>query len=440
MPLNAFSCSTLRRLLLLVLLFCFCRVVWTSRHIKPNDQSDFFVYKTASSLILQGMPQHIYDGADTGLDPQLKLMPTETVFSHVAVADGISKVMMYVYPPILSDMLLPFALMPAPRAAELWFCCNLIMLGGVSWLASRLLAVRWTSRAGITLTLGLISLFSVAVALEAGQITIFLLLLWMLSLYFYQRDLLPASALTLALASTIKLTPLIAVVPFMLWRQGRWLRAFALCTCALVVIMMLVNSPASIADYVLRVTPAMSRGVAHPENRSISSVLQMVYLTRRGQTMNDFKLALAGPVPHSLLLLGKLLPMACLAAATVWGYLRARAVSREEQLEVLAAFALLSVVVSPVSWAHAYVVAYPLLILMWRAALQQRLSRFQTGLLLFVSLDLGGLLINDVGRVALKFSDIAAAYVLLLGPVSAMAAVFLCLQVASHRRPEQKSL
>lgn len=431
MPLSSFSPRTLRILLGTVLLFCFCRTVYTSRHLHVNDQQDFYVYDTAATLVRQGLSAHMYDGANTGADPQLRMIAPDTTFAHTAAGLGLPFVRMYVYPPILADMLVPLGGMPAYRAGYVWLGCQLAMLVAVAVLALRLAGLRWRSRGGLALLLGLVSLFSVMDALEVGQITLLLLLLWMLSMDCLQRDHIWLSAFALALASAVKLTPLIALLPLLLWRNWRWLRAFAVWALLLVVIMAVVNSPSVLADYVGHVMPAMSRGIPHPGNRSISSALQMIYLTRHGETMEQFDRAKAGPVPAALLLLGKLLPLLCLLAATAWVALRLRYANRSQQVQVLAAFAVLSVVVSPVSWVHAYVVAFPLLFLLWQAAFAQRTTRLQTVLLVLISLDLGGFLVNDLGRLALHSGDRAAAYISPLGPLSALMAVFLGLQVAA---------
>ena len=389
------------------------------------------MYDTAATLVRRGLSTHIYDGADTGQDPQLRFIAPNTVFAHTAAGLGLPFVRMYVYPPILADLLVPFGGMPAYRAGYVWLGCQLLMLAGIGVLALRVTGLHWRSHGGLALLFGLISLFSVMDALEVGQITLLLLLLWMLSLYWLQRDRMWLSALALALASSIKLTPLIAVLPFLLWRNWKWLRAFVVCTVLLVGVMAAVNSPAVLLNYVQHVTPAMSRGVPHPGNRSISSALQMVYLTRHGETMELFDRAGAGAVPAVLLLLGKLLPLACLLAAAAFVALRLRHVARQQQVEVLAAFAVLSVVVSPVSWVHAYVVAFPLLFLLWQATFARRMTRAQTVLLVVISLDLGGALLDDLVRIALHAGDQTGALLTLLGPLSALTAVVLGLQVAA---------
>lgn len=431
MPASHFTPRTLRTLLIAVLLFCFCRTLYTSRHLHVNDQQDFYVYDTAATLVRHGLSSHMYDGADTGGDPQLKLIAPNTVFARTAAGLGLPYVRMYVYPPILADLLVPLSGLPAYRAGYVWLLCQLVMLVVVGVLALRVAGLDWRSRGGLALLLGLISLFSVMDALEVGQITLLLLLLWMLSLCCLQRDRVWLSTFALALAAAIKLTPLIAVLPLLLWGNWKWLRAFAVWSLLLLGVMAAVNSPAVLVDYVQHVMPAMSRGVPHPENRSISSALQMVYLTQRGETMEMFKTANAGAVPPALLLAGKLLPMLCLIVAAAWIGLRLRHPTRQQQVEVLATFAVLSVVVSPVSWVHAYVVAFPLLFLLWQAAFARRVTRWRTVLLVIVSLDLGGALLNDVVRIALHAGDQAGAVWALLGPVSALAAVVLGLQVAA---------
>ncbi|MGI4855231.1 MAG: glycosyltransferase family 87 protein [Janthinobacterium lividum] len=428
--LDRFSRSFVCRLLALLLVFSFVRTVYTGlRHMRVDDLQDFYVYDTASVLVRHHESAHIYDGANTGQDPQMRWIPQTTEFAAMARQVGLPQVRMYVYPPILADLLLPISWLGPRQAGYVWLLCNVAMLIVIGWLGVQLLEIPWKSKTAALVYLGLFSMFPVMNAMEMGQITIPLLLLWMLGFYFYKRDQVVLSALMLALAASMKLTPLIAVIPFLIWRKWRWVFAFSAWTVVIFSLVAVVNSPGVLLDYFLHVTPAMSRGLPHPNNRSISSSLQMIYGAFHGGTMSQLDQVISVPAPRFILLMGKVLPLALLVSVSAWVFYRARSVFKEQQIEVLAAFAVLSVVVSPVSWGHAYVLAFPMLLFTWRDALRGQMTKPQALLLFACSLDLAALIVDDLQRLAVMRSEIAAALVTLLGPATIVAAVLLALTI-----------
>ena len=253
-----------------------------------------------------------------------------------------------------------------------------------------------------------------------------------MGLYFYKRGWLPASGCALALATVLKLTPLIAVIPFVLWKDWKWIRGYCLSLIGFFAAMLWINSPSVVFDFFFHVAPAMSRGVPHRENRSIASCLQMLYTSLHGGSLKALEQLHYPNYPMWVSLLGKLIPLGILASATLVVFLHRRPVGRWQQLEILSAFAMLSVVVSPVSWEHAFVIGYPMLVLLWHAALQRRISRLGVVLLTVCSLDLGAMLIANLVRL-LKDTP-AAAVASFAAPGIVVIAVFLALTAA---RPTQ---
>ncbi len=426
---RTFSRTAVLRLLIVLLAFCVMRMLWTDRTLSPGNQADFYVYDTAATLVRQGGGNHLYDQADNGQDPQLKYIAPDTAFAKTARSIGLHEIRMYVYPPILADLLLPLAGISAYHAGDIWMGCNFAMLILTGFLLTRILGAGWKSWTCAAVYLGLVGLFSVTDALRQGQITLFLLLLWVISLYCYQRGWQLASGCALALATAIKLTPLIAVAPFLVWRNWKWLRGYFASLFGFFGAMAVLNSPAVLVDYFLRVTPAMSRGVPHRQNRSVSSCLQMLYASLHGNTLISLEKMQYPPFPAWIGLLGKLIPFTVLVLAVLWVIQKGRVVSTGAQLETLAAFAILSVVVSPVSWFHAFVVGYPMLVFLWLAALEGRLSRSGVVVLTLCSLDLAAFLLNNIVQRIPR--DTVAAGVACLAPVLVVLAVFLALKTAA---------
>ena len=101
---------------------------------------------------------------------------------------GLPQVRMYVYPPILADLLLPLSGLGPRQAGYAWLLGNVAMLVVIGWLGVQLPEVPWNSKISAAVYFGLLSMFPVMNALEMGQITIPLLLLWMLGFHLYKRD------------------------------------------------------------------------------------------------------------------------------------------------------------------------------------------------------------------------------------------------------------
>jgi alpha-1,2-mannosyltransferase len=298
-------------------------------------------------------------------------------------------VQLYVYPPILADMLVPLVMLPEKAAEIVWISLNFLALLLTAVLFSEVLEVRMS-----LLALALASSCSVGMCILWGQVTIILLLLWTVSLVAYARGRLAVSAFAIALATSIKLTPLIVVAPFLLWHDWKWLRSYALSLAALFAVMCAVNRPA-VSAYLKYVIPAMSRGVANTENKSIGSSVRLLYASLHGSSVAMGK-TVTSPSPHAVLILGAVLALV-LAVAVLAAVARAgRHLNTSGRLLVLSMLALVSTCVAPVSWRHAYVVAFLPLAMLWTCALRERPAVRDLALLTLCTLELGSFVFDTL--------------------------------------------
>jgi hypothetical protein len=377
-----------RAALALVLLLC---LVMTAHQLRRPTLADFQVYETASVLLVHHQRSHIYDDADTGVDPQIRFSSPDTVFARTAQRDGISRVRLYVYPPILADLITPLALLPLRVAGELWLVLNFAALLLTVWITSRLIALPLMSYGTLALTIGLFSLFATGMGLIWGQVTILLVLLWAIGMYAYAQDRKGISAFALALATAIKLTPLMIVVPFVFWGDWKWLRDYVGSFAVLIAAMFVCNG-ASVIDYVTHVMPSMSAGVPNLENKSLVSSVELVYAAMHGGAVRFETMA----VPHSMAAVAK--AVALLAGIAVL-YVAARAgrrLSMAGRMLTFALIALVSTCISPVSWKHAYVVEFLPLALLWADALRRKSSFGQLALLTLCSIELGSFFFDSI--------------------------------------------
>lgn len=365
------------------------------RTTRADFGADFKVYYTAAALVLNGQTSHLYDGANTGEDPQLKFARPGTVYTAMAQSHGLGPVRLYVYPPILADLLVPFAAAPEAAAEQLWLVLNLLAVAATAWMTARLVGLSLASLPGMAVLVGYLALLSTGFCIFWGQITIGLLLLWAIGIFAYSRDQKAVSAFALALATSIKLTPLLVVAPLLLWQDWRWLRSYALSLAALVAAMCAINRPALLAEYFQRVTPAMSRGIPVAQNKSLVSFVQLLYIAARREVIDPF-LAATTSIPHNVLSLAKLLPLlAVLAVLAVLGR-SGRALALDGRLLALALLALVSTCASPVAWKHAYVVAGLPLALLWARALRQTIPTGELVFLSLCSIELGTFFLDDM--------------------------------------------
>ena len=336
-----------------------------------NPQNDLNVYYTAASLVRNHQGQNIYSGADTGEDPQRRQADPNTIFATKARALGIETVHLYVYPPTLADLAVPLTFLSIRNASIIWKFSNIALLLSVALTLIRTLGMRPFGLESLA-TLALVLIFRPSLeALQFGQITILLLALETFGMILYVRGNQGSAALLFAVASAIKLTPLIVIVPLIAWRDWKTLRSLALWVFLIFAGLCLLNGPNVLTNYVQHVLPAMAGGILDVENRNLSSALRVFW--------RDF-----APVPSPMWLSGatKILSLLVIAYAG-WQSQAKRAVTSEYRLSVLALFLVLSCCLAPVAWQHAYVATIPAIVILLKRLLDKRLRLAET--ILFVS-------------------------------------------------------
>jgi len=385
--------------------------------------SDFDVYYTASTLAREHRGVAIYSGADTGVDPQLRAADPGTVFAQRALQLGIHDIQLYVYPPVLADALIPFSMMPLGLAVKAWIAVSVAAVVLIALLLARLMPVALASVGGGALLAALAVSQPVVSGISWGQITVLLLLLWVWGIWLYRRRSIGASAAVFALATAIKLTPLIVIVPFFIWREWKWLRWYAAALVGIVAAMALVNSPAALTDYVRHVIPSMSRGIAHTGNETIPASIQLLYVASTGKTIDPMRI---GRVPAAVLTVGKLVSLIAIGISVVLVLRAGAGMSRWNRILTLALFAMLSAAVAPVSWRHAYAVGLPALALLWAKALGEGRLNGRVWLLAFSTVAITSYLNQWAILFLIQWNwQLAAALIALLLPFSAVLLVLL---------------
>jgi hypothetical protein len=346
-------------------------------------QLDFKVYLTAAKLVREHKSLDIYNDADTGQNPQTRYAAKDSTFQAAATELGIPAIWLYVYPPTLADMLVPLTYLSLQHACDAWLAVNVLTVVFSAMLLAWLVYESASGLACVGIFLGMLCFRSNIWGFGQGQICCVLLLLWVAGIVFYLKGYKRTSAALFALATAIKLTPLLVLLPMLIWREWKWARWYGISLCVLLAGLLVVNGPATLADYVLHVMPPMSVGFLSLANISIPSGLQQLYEGIRGGAFQGEHAS----APAAVALGAKAIAAAVMLAAMVWIYKLGPGRSVMERAKMLSMVALLSLYCSPVAWRSAYGVVFLLAFFLWRDAFEFGASKMELLLLVLCTLE-----------------------------------------------------
>ena len=140
----------------------------------------------------------------------------------------------YLYPPLLAELIIPLALMPLPAAAYFWFLLGAASLIVAAWMSATL-ALRHTTHNSGSQRL-IVAALATAVVIrfaldnfDYGQVNTLVAALSVAHVFLYEKKRKLSSAVALAMAASIKLTPLVLLVYHLAKRRPKFVAAcFAL--------------------------------------------------------------------------------------------------------------------------------------------------------------------------------------------------------------------
>jgi len=322
----------------------------------PIAGSDLSSYYTAGYLVRAGQPDSLYDVApgDTILGDA-----TAGPYREAGDALGITRQHYYIYPPFFALFAAPLSLLTFPAARLAWLGADLALLA-----ASVLMYLAWRRRDGVpagTLELGLIVLtlglefLPLIWALAIGQTSLLLMCLLAGCIMLAKRRREAPAGLLLGVATAIKLTPALLIVYFAVRGRGRLALWGAGCFVACNLAAVAALGAAVNIHFYTGIVPMMSGGTVYFLNQSLAAFFDRIV---SDGDVRQVALSSSG--------LARILAGACslaLLALTAASFLRSRWHSGRAaptglgmDLE-LSAVILLTLMISPISWSHHYVLA-----------------------------------------------------------------------------------
>ncbi len=321
-------------------------------HLDPA-RIDFSTYYVAGHAAGERPPGRLYEIA-TFPDGRVALLGTPV--AGKAEFGGVSAAIPFIYPPFFAVLMRPFALLSYDVAYGVWTAITVVLTLASVWMGLQLGGRRVSVELAVILVVGLFSYSGFFQELLLGQVDSLLLFLLTLGVWLLRRDREWGSALCFAVATMIKITPVLAVPLLVMHRRWKWLAAYGCWLAGLTGFSIWQAGWAAHSQFLHEVMPSVACGITSVANVSIVSFVQELFL---------------GFVPMNLLQ-ATLPPLACAVSRVValiifCGVMARFYVCRRTGNLVLhlVLVVLLSLTVSPITWMHHYVMALLPFLYLW---------------------------------------------------------------------------
>lgn len=378
--------------------FCVAQLVGFARASAPPSVKrgvDFSAYYLAGKVLDEAPGESIYDlplFADGRLN--LNVEDADSSAWHAAAKRfGVPFAAPYIYPPFFAVVMKPLARLPFAMAYLVWTVVTVLAVVGAVLLSLSVAGVRVGARLAVMLGVGVFSYYPLWDNLFFGQISGVILFLFAAGVWLLVRERALGSALCFALATMIKLTPVLVVPVLVIHRRWRWLAAYAVWCAALLGTSVGQAGWAAHAEFLHKALPSMSCGAPVCQNTSVVAFVQEIFLGRVPLSAHPSETIPAGACAVSrwvalgiyLLMLGR-----------CWAKRRHGLVARD-----IVVIAMLGIAVSPISWWHHSVLDLLPFIYLWGTGVDRAPgNRMLTVLVMVVSTNVVGFLALGLGNPA----------------------------------------
>ena len=256
-----------------------------------------------------------------------------------------------------------------------------------------------------------------------------MLALWTVGIVAYFDDRMILSAAAFAFATAFKVTPILIVPLFFIWKDKKWLVSYLAISLGLVAAMVAINGLHTTSAYA-SVISSMSSGFPASYNKNLGSLVAWAYYGSLVPSFGSAQETMANP-PRALAIVAKAASGAFYLSCVLLVWRSRRRLDRTSKAATIAVFGIVTACVSPVSWVHGYSVALIVLAIFWVKALRTPPRVFHAVLLALTTFTLGSFFFDLATRAPLpQFCKIllAASWVVF--------SVLFCLDVLYHANAE----
>jgi hypothetical protein len=322
-----------------------------------NYNSDFPGYYVAAKLAGSANPRahQLYYPAPDGKEAILSHLPPDSEWNQVAHQNGLGDTLRFNTPPVLATLLVPLGKLPYQLAFMVWRALADLALFLAIWISLKL--CRAFSPATLLIcTLAGFAFQPFIIMLQKGQFGALLLLMWSAGVLFADKKQDVPSALMFALATIVKLTPVLAVGVFLVRRRWKWLAAYALWMAILLGIGVWHLGVQNHRLYLAKLA-SLSCGVPAYYNYSLTGIVENAYY---GDTLDYDKVPTQ--TPAGLCVFNKVLGLAVYLAVLALLVKKNRGGDIIWDLVVLS---LITLLIAPFTWRHYYVLEILPLMFVW---------------------------------------------------------------------------
>ena len=349
--------------------------VYTAKFWLPSEAgTNFGMYYTAACLVRSHRSVDIYDVIDRDTNPQAVFADASTVFAQTALAHGITRITLFIYPPTLADLMVPLTALSFSTALIVWNAFNVLMILGLGVALARELNIKFWGSA--VLVAAAVLLFRPTLNnFHWGQASILLAFLMTVGFSLYVNGRKNIAALLFVLAVAIKLEPIVIVIPLLVWRDWKCIRSMAIWGVLVGLGLWAVNGTTALDLYFLHQLPAMSGGelggAGLDSNRSLGNIF-FTYLGGAHPIVSSRVLAWLVRAVSALILcyagwLSRLKP--------------GKNSTESRQFEIGLMYLLFACCLSPYSWFYNWALSAPVIILLCKRAWDGRADMVETVLL-----------------------------------------------------------
>lgn len=342
----------------------------------PRGQSDivgedFPIYYTAGKVAGEAGDRRLYysvRGAEKASARNLlDSVDPETGWGQTAQSSGFHTTGQFMAPPFTAIMMEPLALMPFRQSLLLWRLASTLMLIVALYFILRLSGAEWSWPIQLVASAGVaLSFFPSTETIYQGQVDALVLLLWTLGAYLVHKQQPVWSALSFALATMLKVNPVLVCGVFLIRRQWRWLAAYLLWVGAFLGIGIWRLGWQNHVLWARSVLPIVSCGVPYFASKSLPTLVVNLYL--RSVPLETANLP---SIPMALCWFNKGLSFVLYGGALFYFWKKSK--SAANLVYEVIVLALVTLLISPESFRHHYLLAILPLLYLWMR------SRFWTG-------------------------------------------------------------